>query len=309
MIVSASRRTDIPAFFGDWLFRRLGDGYCLVRHPRNPQLVRKVTLTPEAVDCLVFWTKNPQPLLERLPELDRWGRPYYFLFTLTPYDRHIEPHLPAKRELLRCFAALADRIGPDRVVWRYDPILFAGPIDSAWHIGQFSRLARQLAPHTRKCIISFLDLVPKCRSRIAGIGGYDPADSVKIELAGHLASIAGAYGLPVESCAEPLPLAAGGVQPCSCIDRRLIARLCGAEVAADKDKNQRRECGCLESLDIGAYDTCRHGCLYCYAASRQLPLDDCDPASPFLSGNARPDDRIVAAPTGSCLCFQPDLGI
>ena len=123
MILSVSRRTDIPAFYSDWFLRRLQEGYCLVRNPMNPRQISRIALSPKVVDCIVFWTKNPAPLLQKLPEIRRMGYEFYFQFTLTPYGRDLEQNLPAKNVLLSTFRKLGQLIGPERVVWRYDPIV------------------------------------------------------------------------------------------------------------------------------------------------------------------------------------------
>ncbi len=163
MIVSASRRTDVPAFFGGWFMKRLQEGYVMVRNPLNRSHVRRVELTPDQVDCIVFWTKNPTPFLRYLPELDAMGYTYYFQYTLNPYPKQIEGGLPAQRDRISAFQVLADHVGPNRVVWRYDPIILTDSLTIAWHLAQFAELARELKDYTRRCVISFVDTYQKTR--------------------------------------------------------------------------------------------------------------------------------------------------
>ena len=170
MILSASRRTDIPAFYADWFLNRLREGSVLVRNPMNYHQVSEVKLTPENVDCIVFWTKNPSRLLEKLPEIDNLGYRYYFQFTLNPYDRSIEENLPEKNVLVETFKRLSDQCGPQKVIWRYDPIFVGGDYPVQYHAEQFDHLARQLNGYTEKCIFSFLDPYAKIQKAIRQLG-------------------------------------------------------------------------------------------------------------------------------------------
>ena len=156
MIVSASRRTDIPAFYSRWFFNRLREGYVLVRNPAAPRRISRISLGPEDVDGIVFWTKNPAPMLDKLDLLREYA--YYFQFTLTPYGREVESGLPSKNQvILPAFQRLADKVGPERVIWRYDPIFLSRTYTLDHHLRTFEKMARRLAPFTNKCIISFLD--------------------------------------------------------------------------------------------------------------------------------------------------------
>ncbi len=298
MIVSASRRTDIPAFFGDWFLGRVRAGWAAVANPFNPRQVRRVSLAPERVAALVFWTKNPAPFLPCLDELDARGFAYYFLYTLNPYPRLLEPGLPPLAERLDSFRALADRLGPERVVWRYDPIIVTSATPPDYHLENFARLARELAGSTRRVVISFLELYAKVRRRLAPAlarAGWELADYKDgaheedlRRLAGGLAALARERGLEMRACAEERDLTAQGVMPSACIDAGLLTRLFGLELTPAKDPHQRGACGCAPSVDIGAYDTCSHGCLYCYASAGPKAvaanLARHQPDSPLLVG-------------------------
>ena len=180
MILSASRRTDIPAFYADWFLNRLREGYVLVRNPMNYHQVSKVRLAPENVDCIVFWTKNPSHFIEKLPEIDNLGYRYYFQFTLNPYDRSIEENLPDKNVLVETFLRLSDQCGPEKVIWRYDPIFVGDDYPVDYHAEQFARLANRLEGYTEKCIFSFLDPYAKIQKTIKQLG-VEPPDTETME--------------------------------------------------------------------------------------------------------------------------------
>ena len=169
MIISASRRTDIPAYYADWFCNRIREGYVCVRNPMNFHQVSRIDLSPDVVDGIVFWTKNPLPLMARLEELR--GYTFYFQFTLTPYGKDVEPCVPSKNDvILPAFQELSRRVGPERVIWRYDPILFTNRYTMDYHITFFSQLARRLEGYTRKCIISFVDLYRNTQTNMKGLG-------------------------------------------------------------------------------------------------------------------------------------------
>lgn len=296
MILSVSRRTDIPAFYSDWFLNRLKEGYLYVRNPMNAHQISHIDLSPELVDCIVFWTKNPAGMLGRLEELE--GYPYYFQFTLTGYGRDLEANLPDKQKvLIPCFQQLSRRVGKERVIWRYDPIALNERYTADYHERAFRSIADSLAGYTEKAVISFVDLYEKVRRNTREQNLRDIADGEMVELARHLVDIARQRGMAVESCAERIDLHSVGVEHGCCIDKGLIERLLGCPLKCGKDKNQRPECGCVESIDVGAYNTCRHGCLYCYANFNQTLVSQSaalyDPHSPLLCGAVGPEDKIT----------------
>ena len=299
MILSASRRTDIPAFYSQWFLNRIKEQYVLIRNPHNPRQVSRIRLTPDTVDCIVFWSKNPAPMLSRLASLTPYC--YYFQFTLNPYGTDIEPNLPSPRERIHTFRELSLRIGRERVIWRYDPILLGGDYTVSWHIQQFRKLASQLAPYTETCIISFLDWYPSISRRLRASGIRDLADGEQTALAEGFALAAHSSGLSLATCSERIDLSSYGIRPACCIDRSLIQRLLGCPLKAAKDKNQRQECGCISSIDLGFYHTCPNGCLYCYANPYGRPKHaaDYDPSSPLLCSHLAADDQVYERKTAS----------
>jgi hypothetical protein len=265
MIVSASRRTDIPAFYSDWFYEQLRKGCVLVRNPFNFNQVREISLSPQNIDCFVFWTKNPGPMLDRLQELA--GFPYYFLFTLNAYGSDLEKYLPPKNSLLKTFVRLSERIGKQRVIWRYDPILLTAEYDLNYHLRNFSALVHALSGYTDKCIFSFFQPYPKVLKRI-GTTIKEPADWEKYEMIKFMVDESGKNKIKLASCAQDFQ--EFGVEPAGCIDAGLISCLSGKILAVKKDRNQRKDCGCAASVDIGAYNSCRHGCVYCYASNSSI---------------------------------------
>lgn len=271
MIVSASRRTDLPAFYADWFFERLRRGFCQVANPYNPRQVSRVSLRPGDVAAFVFWSKNPEPMLDRLDLLEAGGHVYYFLYTLNDYPPLLEPGVPPVAERLITFERLADRLGPARVVWRYDPIVLGGPCTADAHRRCFERLVGRLAGASERVIVSALDFYRKTERRLAALENErsrfvrDPwRDGTLRSLLADLAAMAAARGLQMQACAQPQDLRPLGIAPARCIDPELLARL-GRPVPQRKDRGQRPACGCAPSRDIGAPDTCLHGCRYCYA--------------------------------------------
>jgi hypothetical protein len=269
MIVSASRRTDIPAFYSDWFFERVRQGTVRVANPFNPRQVRLVSLAPADVEAVVFWSKNPAPLARRLAELDRRGLRYAFLLTVNDYPPALEPALPPLADRLATVRAVAAGVGPDRVAWRYDPILLAPACTPARHRESFRRIAAALAGRTRRVIVSLLDPCRPARTRLAaaGLGGCVPSpdDPAVQELLGDLAAIARDHGLEIQSCAEPALPASLGIAPGKCLDEAWLQTAFGFRAPGAKDPGQRRACGCIRAVDIGARNTCPGGCLYCYA--------------------------------------------
>lgn len=263
MILSVSRRTDIPAFYSDWFFNRIKEGFVDVRNPMNIHQVSRINITPTLVDCIVFWTKNPKKMLTRLDELNKYN--YYFQFTINPYDKQIEKNVPFKMEIIDTFRKLSHQIGSNRVIWRFDPILITDKIDVAYHIKYFEELAKRLEHLTTRCVISFVDLYKKTITNTKPLNMREPSISEMRFLAEKLVNIASKYGIHILSCAENIDLSKEGVEHGCCIDPFLIEEICGYHIDIKKDKNQRKECGCVESIDIGAYNTCCHACAYCYA--------------------------------------------
>jgi hypothetical protein len=282
MIISASRRTDIPAFYARWFINRVRAGFCEVPNPFNRDQVSRISLLPEDVEAIVFWTRNPRPLFPYLDELDARGYRYYFQHTLLGYPPQIDAHNPAVPASLATFRELAQRLGPERVIWRYDPIVLSEITPPDYHRQAFANLAEGLAGYTGRSVISLMDDYAKIRGRMqelrrlgapllpvsmdkSGAGGDLPGWLG--DLLRDLGAIAQSHNMEMVSCAEEIDLRPYGIFPGKCIDDRLIGRMFGLDVSHSKDPGQRNACGCVVSKDIGMYDACLFGCRYCYATT------------------------------------------
>jgi uncharacterized protein DUF1848 len=296
MIISASRRTDIPAFYSDWFLKRIEEGFVMVRNPMNPRQVSKVSLEPGAVDCIVFWTKNPANMIGKLADLEERKYSYYFQFTLTPYNKTIEPNLAPKDDVISTFIALSERIGKERVIWRYDPILFTNELDREYHYRSFDSLAGKLAGHTEKCVISFVDFYAKCRKRLTSLNAREVTREDMYAVARTFAGIGKAQGIKIETCAEEADLSEFGIVHGKCIDDGLISRITGRQLEVKKDKSQRELCGCVASFDVGAYNTCFFNCLYCYANNGKEVVTEKTANhrkdSPLMAGDLEDGDNV-----------------
>lgn len=295
MIISASRRTDIPSYYTEWFLNRIKEKYVYVRNPMNIHQISRIDLSPAVVDGMVIWTKNPVPLMGRLRELDVY--PYYFQVTLTPYGKDIEANLPSKNHvLIPAFCDLSRQIGRERVVWRYDPVLFSNVYTMAYHKKHFRVLAGKLGAYTETCTVSFLDLYRNIRKNIRLYGIRVPTREEQLELLEEFSKIAGEYGFSVNTCAEEGDFSHLGIEHAHCIDQERLERIGKYRLKVKKDTNQRAHCGCVSSIDIGTYDSCKNGCVYCYGNHSQKLLREQtqyhDVKSPLLFGTVGENDVI-----------------
>ncbi|GHV91265.1 hypothetical protein AGMMS50268_17680 [Spirochaetia bacterium] len=294
MIISVSRRCDIPRFRFDWFRERLDAGYAEVVNPYNKAQVRRVSLLPREVTALVFWTRDPGPILAHAEELEARGCRFYVMVTLTGYPAVLEPNMPPREAIIAAMGELAEKLGPDRVIWRYDPIFLSSLTDRDFHLRNFKALARELAGKVRRVIISIYDEYGGAKRRLAALekagslimqphyktGAVNGADKTVgplsllppvRDLLRELAGIAADAGLEIRSCAEGEDLSGLGIKAGACIDGDLIRRLFPQDTplpgleSGKKDKYQRPHCHCVPSVDIGAYGPCPAGCVYCYA--------------------------------------------
>lgn len=293
MIISASRRTDIPAFYHRWFMNRIGDGFLLTRNPFNAHQVSRVSLKPQDVDVIVFWTRNPSKLMQELPVLDLLGHRYYFQYTITGYPRTIEGAVPKPNTAIETFSQLSDLIGKEKVVWRYDPILLSNQVDLNEHKRLFLKIATLLAGKTERVVISFSDFYKKTERNLDSVENLIYSDVTRnqeqlLELARYMSEVANKNGMEITSCAEQVDISSAGINHGKCIDDRLINDVFNLSLDPKKDKGQREECGCIRSVDIGMYNTCLHECSYCYATFNKKAVISNkrkhDEESPFLIG-------------------------
>ena len=296
MIINTGGRTDTVQYYSDWLLERFAKGEVLVRNPLFPNKVTRYALAPDKVDCVVFCSKNYAPILPRLHEItDRYNT--YFHYTITAYGPDIEPRVPSIDESMRTLKALAAQVGPQRVAWRYDPVLLTDTYTVERHLATFARMAGELAPHIDRCIFSFVELYKKVEVNMPGLRPISPAD--KERLAKGLGQIAQRNGIWLQSCAAPENFERYGVHPSGCMTLDILGRANGIVFRPRKHNGMRANCHCIETRDIGAYDTCPNGCRYCYAnRSPTLALENYrkhDPHVSLLLGQVQPGDTVTQA--------------
>lgn len=291
MIISASRRTDIPAFYAPWFFNRIEAGFVLVRNPFNRKVTR-VSLLPQDVDAIVFWTRNASMLIKNIDVLKCYN--YYFQYTITGYPKLIEKNVPHPNRAINTFIELSQLIGKEKVIWRYDPILLSNLLTLNEHKRLFLKIADNLAGKTDRVVISFVDLYKKTTRNLDLITDFNYIDilnheSMMFDLVEFIVQTANERDMVVESCAESVTLEHLGLRKGKCIDDKLLKSIFNIDVSSSKDSSQREECGCIKSIDIGEYNTCLHNCAYCYAThnlevvkkNKQKHFVD----SPFLIGD------------------------
>ncbi len=309
MIISASRRTDIPAWYPEWFLNRLRAGTVCVRNPMNAHQMSRISLDREVVDCIVFWTKDSEPIFPYLDEIDRMGYKFYFQFTLNPYNNKIETGLGNKQQILESFIKLSQRIGKERVIWRYDPVFVGKNFSVDYHLEAFGRMVGILGEHTERCVFSFVDPYKKNSKdeRFSSV-----SETAMRDIAKGFSVLAKPYGIELQTCAELIDLDDYGISHSSCIDGKLIERITGMKLIRGVRKDsQRAGCLCIECIDIGEYDSCLNGCLYCYA-TRSLKIaaerhQRHDPGSEILIGSIGDDDKITDRKVRSLL--ERQIGI
>jgi hypothetical protein len=267
-IISVSRRTDIPAFYGEWFMNRLAEGFTGVVHPFGGQRYI-VPLKPEDVVCFVFWSKNFTPFLKHLKTIDNMGYKFYFNYTITGLPSVFESNVE-KQTAIEGLKHLSKIYSPKHINWRFDPIIISSICERDFYIRAFEELASEFAGFVERCYFSFVARYGKVIRNFAefekshNLKIFDCNTDFKIDLANELATIASRYGIQMFSCCGDY-LVGEKIQKAHCIDGRIIEELFFPEGFSYKTKPTRDECGCTESIDIGTYDTCPHGCIYCYA--------------------------------------------
>lgn len=296
MIINTGCRTDIPAFYSKWLINRIREGYVLVRNPYNPNQVTRYNLSPDVVDCLAFCTKNPEPMLKYLDEIDKYKQ--YWFVTITPYGKDIEPNVPNKEKVIESFKKLSKHIGVNSIGWRYDPIFIGNNFDVNKHIYYFEKIAKELKNYTHNCTISFLDLYEKVKRNAPEI--KPPNHEEQIQIAKVFSKISKENNMVIHSCCEKTYLSQYGLKCNGCMSKEIVEKAIGCNLnPPNSRKNLRESCNCLMGNDIGAYNTCGHLCKYCYAnANKGLVIENMkkhNDNSPFLIGDSEEGDKITIA--------------
>lgn len=310
MIVNTGGRTDTVQYYSEWLLRRFEEGYALSRNPLFPRKISHLELSPDVVDCVVFCSKNYRPILPHLHEItDRFNS--YCYYTITAYGRDVEPSVPSIDESMQTLIELAGIVGPQRVAWRYDPVLLTKTYTVERHLETFDHMARTLAPHIDRCIFSFVEIYEKVKFNMPELVML--TEESMDELARGMGEIAAQYGIYLQTCGTDGDFSRYGIRPSGCMTLDILGAANGVKFRPLKHKGMRHGCHCIESRDIGAYDTCPNGCKYCYAnkdprkAAENFKLHD--PTSPLLLGSVRPDDEITQATQRSFLAKEKQLGL
>lgn len=294
MIINTGGRTDTVQYYTEWLLNRFSEGYVLSRNPLFPSKVTRYELSPDKVDCVVFCSKNYQPILPRLSEItDRFNT--YFYYTITAYEKDIEPGVPSISESIKTLKELSNLVGKKRLAWRYDPVLLTKKYTIDRHLKTFEQMAKELAPYIDRCIFSFVEIYKKVEFNMPEIIPLSIADMNA--LAKGMGAIANKYGIFLQTCGTNESFAQYGIHQSGCITLDILGNANNLKFKALKHKGMRHGCHCIESRDIGAYDTCLNGCKYCYAnQSPKKALENFkfhDPASPLLLGHIKPEDTIT----------------
>ncbi len=290
MILNISGRTDIVAFYSDWLMNRLNEGFIDVRNPFNPKLVSRIML--EDVDLLFFCTKNPIPILDKIKDIKK---KVYFHITLTSYKKDIEPNVPDKKDIIEAIKKLSNIIGKENIVIRYDPILINDKYTVDYHIKAFDKLCELLDGYTNKILISFIDDYKNVRNNYK-ILKYKKLTEEDYKLIGiSFSESAKKHNIVVHTCAEDKNLVEYGFIKDECMSRELAFKLTG-NIYKKWYARKNVPCKCVEMVDIGVYNSCKHFCKYCYANFSEKEVNDNynkhNPNSSLLIGELEKDDEI-----------------
>lgn len=294
MIINTGGRTDTVQYYTDWLLNRFSEGYVLTRNPLFPNKVNRYELNPDKVDCVVFCSKNYKPILPRLHEItDRFYT--YLHYTITAYGKDIEPGVPSVEESIQTLIELSKLVGKQRVAWRYDPVLLTKKYTVSRHIETFDKMANMLAPYIDRCIFSFVEMYKKVEINMPELIPLSAQDMD--ELAQGLGSIAEKNGIYLQTCGTNGDYTRYGIQASGCMTLDILGKANDILFKNLKHKGMRQGCHCIESRDIGAYDTCLNGCKYCYANKNPHKAYENykyhAPASPLLLGQVKPEDTII----------------
>lgn len=293
MIINTGGRTDTVQYYNDWLLNRFNEGYVLSRNPLFPNKVTRYELSPDAVDCVVFCSKNYEPILDNITQItDRFNT--YFHYTITAYGQDVEPRVPSIEESMQTLIELSEKVGKQRVTWRYDPVLLTEKYTVSRHLETFEKMAKILAPYIDRCIFSFVEMYKKLQVNMPEI--IMMSEENMDVLARGLGAAANKYGIHIQTCGTNGDFSKYGIHPSGCMTLDILEKANGVTFKDLKHKGMRQGCHCIESRDIGAYDTCMNGCKYCYANKNpQKAFENYklhDPNSPLLLGELKETDIV-----------------
>ena len=293
MIINTGNRTDIPAYYSDWFYNRIKEGFVYTRNPYYQSQVLKYQLNPNVIDILCFCSKNPQPMLSRLSLIKQYQQ--FWFITITPYGKDIEPNVPDKQAVMDSFIELSKNVGLRSISWRYDPIFINDKYTLEFHLQAFENMAHYLSGYVNNCVISFIDLYEKTKRNFPEVKEVTK-DQQQI-IAQEFVKIGNKYGIKIRTCLEDRGLKQYGVDVQGCMTKEILERTLSLQLVLPSNyQSKRAGCNCLLGNDIGMYNTCGHGCLYCYANyDKQTVVDNMklhNPISPLLIGEVNPGDEI-----------------
>ena len=292
MILNTGSRTDIPAYYSEWFYNRIKEGFVYTRNPYNPKFIHSYKLNPNVVDVLVFCTKNPEPMLKRLDEIDHFKQ--FWGITLTAYGKDIEPNVPNKHRIIECIKVLSNRFGSHSVEWRYDPIFLSDKYTKEVHLRSFEHIANKLSGSIEVCVISFIDLYQKTIKNFPGVSEVSLEDQT--ELIKKFVEIGKKYNIRIKTCLENKDFENYGVDVGGCLTQSVLEKSLNQRLNIHKQTQAREGCECLLGNDIGSYNSCGHGCVYCYANyDMKLVRDNMkkhNKNSPLLIGELNSEDTI-----------------
>lgn len=305
MILNTGARTDTVQYFSNWLLKRFEEGYVLTRNPLFPNKVTRYELSPDKIDAVLFCSKNYAPILPGLRAItDRYRT--YFHYTITAYGKDVEPGVPPIDESIKTLIELEKIVGREKIAWRYDPVLLTEKYTEKRHFDTFAYMAEKLGPHIDRCIFSFVEMYKKLGINMPELIPISQAE--KDRLAEKFGKIAAKYGIWLQTCGTNGDYSRYGIHASGCATLEILGKANGCEFRPRKHKGMRDGCHCIESRDIGAYDTCLNGCKYCYAnKSPQKARENYrlhDPNSPLLLGHLEKNDILVQGNQSSYLGSQ-----
>ena len=293
MIINTGSRTDTVQYYSDWLLKRFKEGFVYSRNPLFPNIVTRYELNPNILDCVVFCSKNYEPILDRLTEItDKFNT--YFHYTITAYGRDIEPNVPNIDESIETLIKLSKIVGKQRIAWRYDPILLTKKYTKQVHYNTFNYMSKRLSPHIDRCIFSFVDMYKKLETNMPEIIILNNND--KIEIAKNIGSIAKKHNMIIQTCATIEDFKQFGILQSGCMTSEILGNANNITFKKVRHSGNRQGCKCIENRNIGDYDTCPNGCKYCYANKNpqiaQKNYKKHNPNDLMILGNLKPTDEI-----------------
>lgn len=293
MIINTGSRTDTVQYYSDWLLKRFEEGFVYSRNPRFPQIVTRFELDPKVLDCVVFCSKNYEPVLDRLTKItDKFNT--YFHYTITAYGKDVEPNVPSIDAGIETLIKLSKIVGKQRIAWRYDPVLLTEKYTKQVHYETFDYMAERLSPYIDRCIFSFVDMYKKLKTNMPEIILLSDVD--KNEIAKNIGAIAKKHNLIIQTCATGENYEQYGVLQSGCMTSEILGKANNITFKKVRHYGNRQGCRCMENRNIGDYDTCPNGCKYCYANQNhriaQENYKKHNPNDLMILGNLKPTDEI-----------------